>query len=205
MSSPSVEMCSSSVEMCKAAMAIKDDSNVGIYFSYNEIHKLIKSGCEKLPSDIDYILAIAGGGLIPARIMRRYTGLEILVVSMKLYDSNDEISSSKPKTLQWLDEKTKKLIKGKHILIVDEVDDSRLTLEHCVEKVRELNPRKVTAFVVHSKKREKKGVLKNVDLIAAQVTPNKWLNYPWETDDIDEHTKLADEQKRGIKKLYKLC
>jgi hypoxanthine phosphoribosyltransferase len=34
-----------------------------------------------------------------------------------------------PEVLQWLDERNMQEVKGKRVLIVDEVDDTRLTLE----------------------------------------------------------------------------
>jgi hypoxanthine phosphoribosyltransferase len=35
-----------------------------------------------------------------------------------------------PEIIQWLDSKNEDIVKGKRVLIVDEVDDTRLTLQY---------------------------------------------------------------------------
>ena len=102
---------------------------------------------------------------------------------------------------------------GKNILIVDEVDDTRTTLEYAV---RELEKDVETArkeqgrsektqfsiFVLHNKDKTKKGHLPQdmVDenrYLAAVTVPDVWICYPWEATDIDEHDALAKE--KGVK------
>ena len=96
---------------------------------------------------------------------------------------------------------------GKHILIVDEVDDTRTTLEYAV---RELEKDVETArqrlgreektqfsvFVLHNKDKEKKGVLPEELVgggryLAAVTVRDVWICYPWEATDIEEHDRLA--------------
>lgn len=97
---------------------------------------------------------------------------------------------------------------GKNILIVDEVDDTRTTLEYAV---RELEKDVATAkqqlgrdgedtrffiFVLHNKDKPKKGKLphdmeENGRYLAAMTTGDVWICYPWEATDIDEHDALA--------------
>ena len=96
---------------------------------------------------------------------------------------------------------------GKNILIVDEVDDTRTTLEYAVkelEKDVETSRRhhgrtektKFTIFVLHNKDKQKKGhlpedMLNENRYLAAVTVPDVWICYPWEATDIDEHDKLA--------------
>jgi hypoxanthine phosphoribosyltransferase len=100
-----------------------------------------------------------------------------------------------------------------NVLIVDEVDDTRTTLEYAV---RELEKDVETArkgagreektnfsvFVLHNKDKEKKGILPE-DMInenryvAAVTVPDVWICYPWEATDIDEHDDMA--RTHGVK------
>jgi len=101
---------------------------------------------------------------------------------------------------------------GKHVLIVDEVDDTRTTLEYAVkelekdvETARQQQGRDEKAtfsiFVLHNKDKNKKGhlpadMLDNNRYLAAVTVPDVWICYPWEATDIDEHDQLAAQ--RGI-------
>ena len=97
---------------------------------------------------------------------------------------------------------------GKNVLIVDEVDDTRTTLEYAVkelEKDVEVARQKLgkegkttfSIFVLHNKDKEKKGhlpedMLSQNRYLAAVTVPDVWICYPWEATDIDEHDKLAE-------------
>jgi uncharacterized protein len=96
---------------------------------------------------------------------------------------------------------------GKNVLIVDEVDDTRTTLEYAVRELekdveearKQLGRAEQTnfsIFVLHNKDKEKKGhlpteMLENNRYIAAVTVPDVWICYPWEATDIDEHDALA--------------
>ncbi len=102
---------------------------------------------------------------------------------------------------------------GKNILIVDEVDDTRTTLEYAVkelekdvETARQRLGRdektKFSIFVLHNKDKEKKGHLPSDMLdenryLAAVTVPDVWICYPWEATDIDEHDEMA--KSHGVK------
>jgi hypoxanthine phosphoribosyltransferase len=86
---------------------------------------------------------------------------------------------------------------GKNVLIVDEVDDTRTTLEYAVrelEKDVEAAVQKLgrqgekktnfSIFVLHNKDKTKKGNLPQEILegrySAARTVGDVWINYPWE-------------------------
>ena len=85
---------------------------------------------------------------------------------------------------------------GKNVLIVDEVDDTRTTLEYAVRELekdveaavtklgRQGEKTKFSIFVLHNKDKTKKGILPQEILqgryIAAQTVGDVWINYPWE-------------------------
>lgn len=102
---------------------------------------------------------------------------------------------------------------GKSILIVDEVDDTRTTLEYAVkelekdvEMARQQHGRsektKFSIFVLHNKDKVKKGQLPEEMVnenryLAAVTVPDVWICYPWEATDIDKHDQLAAKVGNG--------
>ncbi|KAL8995377.1 MAG: hypothetical protein Q9169_004885 [Polycauliona sp. 2 TL-2023] len=101
---------------------------------------------------------------------------------------------------------------GRNILIVDEVDDTRTTLEYAVKELQkdvqtaadELGTDEKTQFsifVLHNKDKTKKGhlpqdMLDDGRYLAARTVSDVWICYPWEATDIDEHDTLAASQNK---------
>jgi len=86
---------------------------------------------------------------------------------------------------------------GKKVLIVDEVDDTRTTLEYAVRELekdvaeaakqagRDKESTQFSIFVLHNKDKDKKGHLPNEMMdekryLAARTVGDVWINYPWE-------------------------
>lgn len=95
------------------------------------------------------MIAIGGGGYVPARILRSFLkkpgnpNIPIQAIGLSLYEqlATDNVVEEPGKVVtrtQWLDltslGEMKNLI-GKKILIVDEVDDTRTTLEYAVKEL----------------------------------------------------------------------
>lgn len=98
------------------------------------------------------MIAIGGGGYVPARILRSFLkrdngpNIPIQAIGLSLYESLPEITGSvevevpgtKVTRTQWLDMSAlgqMENLVGKNILIVDEVDDTRTTLEYAVREL----------------------------------------------------------------------
>lgn len=162
------------------------------------------------------MIAIGGGGYVPARILRsslkRPSGpnIPIQAIGLSLYESLPPSDPSAPSTpvetpgtkvtrTQWLDLSSLSMasLVGKNILIVDEVDDTRTTLEYAlrelekdVEEARKslglTGETKFFIFVVHNKDKPKKGhlpeaMVKEGRYMAAETVPGDcWVCYPWE-------------------------
>ncbi|KAL0477445.1 XPT1 [Acrasis kona] len=176
--------------------------NDKVYIDYNDIHRTCADTAMRIKSSgfvPDLLLAIGGGGYIPARILRTFLKIPIKTVSLELY--NDKINRPNDNVVirQWVKEED---IKGKKILVVDEVDDTRTTLHFCVEELQKFQPASVAVFVIHNKTKEKKRaqhwdndeVKKDSVHIdhywsGVNVVPDAWLVYPWDAVDIDQHCK----------------
>ncbi|KAI5283967.1 hypoxanthine-guanine phosphoribosyltransferase [Ascosphaera acerosa] len=205
------------------------------YITYNEVHKLCR---ESAPFILEHfkphlMVAIGGGGYIPARILRSFLrrpgapNIPIQAIGLSLYenlgnatttggpadaaaDPDIETPGTNVTRTQWLDLSSLEMANliGKNVLIVDEVDDTRTTLEYAVRELqkdvetarrtlgRDGEKTNFCVFVLHNKQKQKKGVLPQDMLdqgryLAAVTTGDHWIIYPWEAVDIDEHDKLA--------------
>ncbi|KAL9108129.1 MAG: hypothetical protein Q9227_007105 [Pyrenula ochraceoflavens] len=219
-----------------------------VYVTYNQIHKLCQASAERILNDFQpkLMIAIGGGGYVPARILRFVRAalprlvlhpvcltelanrsflkrpgspnIPIQAIGLSLYE---KLTSSGPEETpgthvtrtQWLDLSSLHMsnLIGKNILIVDEVDDTRTTLEYAVRELqkdianaqkqlgREAEKTRLCIFVLHNKDKEKKGrlpdemVKENGDYLAARTVGDVWICYPWEATDIEEHDRLAGE------------
>ena len=161
-----------------------------IYLTYNMIHKTIKKLAEEIQSsgyDPDLIVAIGTGGFIPARIIKTFINRPIMTVGLSLYDKNNKPKAA-PEKIQWIDEVEKKL-RGKKVLLVDEVDDSRTTLEYCLRELLSDAPSEIAVAVLHNKLKEKRGVIPEeiTRYYVGEDLEDKWICYPWDALDIDAH------------------
>ncbi|KAF9268992.1 PRTase-like protein [Marasmius fiardii PR-910] len=155
------------------------------HVTYNDIHNLIRRCTPKISEEFnpDLLVAIGGGGFFPARVMRTFLreqttnkALQIQAIGLSLYEpvegtTAEQIGQEVIRT-QWLGVDAGKMLLGKKVLIVDEVDDTRKTLGYALlelqkdvkleaerypESQREalLGATKFGIFVVHNKKKPK--------------------------------------------------
>ncbi|KAI9511612.1 PRTase-like protein [Russula earlei] len=138
----------------------------------------------------------------------------IFAIGLSLYESlpgikAEQIGSQIVRT-QWLHD-AGQILRGKRVLIVDEVDDTRTTLQYAVSELqkdvedafkllpeheREGSKTQFAVFAVHNKLKPKHGTLPDdVPYYAGEEVGDIWLDYPWEATDIEEHDRLALEQK----------
>lgn len=203
-----------------------------LYVTYNDVHNLCKESAERLLEDFkpQLMIAIGGGGYIPARILRSFLkrpgspNIPIQAIGLSLYeelggDTEVEVPGTKVTRTQWLDltslGEMQNLV-GKHVLIVDEVDDTRTTLEYAVKELEkdvevarqkmggDQPKTKFSIFVLHNKDKAKKGILPG-DMLetgyhAARTVGDVWINYPWEAIEIEEHDRLAHDSRANSPK-----
>ncbi len=173
---------------------VRSETSGKYYLSYEHIHRSIQSLSVRIRESgfqPDLIVAIGSGGFIPARILKTFLEVPILTVGVSYYGPDNKPSAS-PHTIQWIDEVEKKL-KGKRILLVDEVDDSRVTLEYCLRELLRQSPAEIAVAVLHNKKKDKKGSLPAEvrRYFAAEELDDRWICYPWDARDISGHEKIA--------------
>ena len=165
--------------------------DTALYVSYNTVHKLVQSLSERLLAsgfEADVIVAIGSGGFIPARIMKTFINRPIYAVGISYYGVDNKHRES-PTKIQWIDEVQSQL-RGKKVLLIDEVDDSRVTLAYCIGELLNYEPEEIAVLVLHNKRKEK-DVEFPVEIkryYAGVETDDVWIKYPWDAVNIDEHT-----------------
>ena len=172
-----------------------------VYFSYADVASAVSRAVPEVEAfNPDVFVAIGGGGFIPARMLRTEVKKPILAVSLELYDDATKTANATVLRKQWFEETPGTfgaLVRGKRVLIVDEVDDTRVTLQFAVEELKKSNaPAAIGVLVVHNKLKPKKGTLPDdVTYIAGEDVPNAWNCYPWDAKaygrDIYAHEALA--------------
>lgn len=125
----------------------------------SQVHKLCQEAAPRILEDFkpQLMIAIGGGGYVPARILRSFLkqpgspNIPIQAIGLSLYEAlppshasgantpgDIEQLGTKVTRTQWLDltslGEMENLV-GKRILIVDEVDDTRTTLEYAVKEL----------------------------------------------------------------------
>lgn len=206
--------------------------------------------------DPDFMVSIATGGYFPARVLRSFLkkpsvlggsktrNLPMQSIGLALYEevagTSAQVMGKDVIRTQWLDEGLFRLptpqhpttLLGKNIVLIDDVDDSRTTLEYAYKELlkdvqaglaaltpeerQSLPPTRFATFVIHNKVKAsgKKGhlpLLPNqsssstlesqpvIDGIGQGVwyyaangqTGDVWIDYPWESDNIEEFNRLA--------------
>lgn len=160
-----------------------------LYFSFRGIENIIRDCAERISdseADPEVIIAISGGGLVPARFFRNYLNIPIFTVCIKFYDDEKDIRvGDEPEIWQWLDTNALERVRGKRILIVDELCDSGSTLKCCVkEAYRTCEPKNISIAVLHHKSVIPQEEIENIPEVdhyfIGQSTGDAWIVYPWE-------------------------
>jgi hypothetical protein len=179
--------------------------------SYSEVDELVQNLANQIQED-DFVpevmIAIAGGGLIPARLLRNHLKIPIFTINLKLYEGVGEMNDT-VKILQGLDDMAKDFIKNKKILIVDEIHDSGKTMCEAIRLISEVaSPENMAYAVLHYKCISKKGKLSNLcqKWYASKLIDNEWILYPWSPkEDFPEKDAILEQKHSSQTKNEKGC
>ena len=113
--------------------------------SWDELDRLVGLLADRLAGrQFDVLLAITRGGMVPAGMLAYRLKLrDILVAAVEYYDEAGQ-PGSRPTFFQF---PADPLLRGKRVLIVDEVWDSGTTIHAVTERVRRAGGSTVTAVL----------------------------------------------------------
>ena len=137
--------------------------------------------CEQLAASIshrpDTIVGLSRGGLVSARILADFLQIRhIFVLGISLYDGIDK-KGKKPKIIQTLPSSA---IKGKKVLLVDDVADSGLSLALAKEYLLKKGASELKIATIHYKP----GSIIKPDYFVS--TTQAWIVYPWEVHEFEK-------------------
>ena len=140
--------------------------------SWQDLDRLVEVLARQIGPGHDVILAIARGGLVPAGMLAYRLGIrDILVAAAARYDDTGE-ATDQPDFLEFPrpDE-----LRGRRVLIVDEVWDSGITAHAVMERVRDADGQPTIAVLHYKPGRSR--VAARPDHAAAET--EAWVVYPF--------------------------
>ena len=166
-----------------------------IWYTYDDIHKTVKHIAQKINEAgvrYDAMIAIGGGGFIPARMLRTFLDVPIYAVTTAYYlDETEAKTGDAVQKIQWLDPVPTELA-GKNVLVVDEVDDSRTTMDFVLRELQKEGFGCIGVAVIHNKLKPKTAELPSgIAYFSGMDIEDWWINYPWDAVDIEAHNRRA--------------
>lgn len=154
-----------------------DDEVKKIYLSWFDVDKLIISMLPRLQGlNIDLVIAITRGGIVPAAILAERLAIQqVLVASVAFYE-DEELHFDWPVFMQFPDDS---LLRAKQALIVDDIWDRGKQVVSVTERVKYAGGQSYSA-VLHYKPHRSQFPDKSPDFYAAQT--EDWVIYPWDAD-----------------------
>jgi len=155
---------------------------------YHDLSRKLAASILSHTPDIDRIVAISRGGLTLGHLLSDFLRIPIATFTIQSYtdiQNQGEIKIVEP---------LKTRIRGKKVLIVDDVADSGKTLERAIAYVKRFGPTDITTVTMFYKPRS----VYRPDYFAEETT--KWILFPYEpTEMILAIT--SSMQKNGSTKL----
>ena len=142
---------------------------------------LSKINSAEVPTRYDCIVAIGSGGVIPARLLKTHLKIPVIYVSVERYiHTGDETEVlARPNVIQWV---PAEYVKGKNVLVVDEIYDKGVTMNFVINKLKENEVSSVDAAVLYVKK-DVPGQLNSdgFTLYKSSEVDNVWVTFPWDS------------------------
>jgi len=145
--------------------------------SWQDIEKACQALAKKIKPIPDLMVAITKGGLPVAVILANKYFDHPPVITLQLKEVQTEGQADyQVKKVKLISPLNAYPIKGKTVLIIDDVADSGATLKEAVDIVKTHQPKSLTVATLHYKPR----TIIKPDIWVKKINDNVWINYPWE-------------------------
>ena len=142
------------------------------HVTWEALEGLVKQLARQVGGGHDVLLAITRGGLVPAGMLAYLLGYrDILVAAVAFYDDHGK-AGDQPAFLQF---PADPLLRGKRVLIIDEVWDTGTTIEAVVERVRLAGGDPTTAVLHYKPHRSKVASVPDHHVVSTDA----WVVYPF--------------------------
>ncbi len=120
------------------------DKNFQLFIPYEKIKATVENMAEVMNRDLAdknplFICILNGSFMFAAELYKRIELIETEISFVKLASYNGEETSGKVKQLIGLNEK----IEGRTVVVLEDIVDSGLTIEHIQDQLKQLNPAEV--------------------------------------------------------------
>lgn len=140
--------------------------------TWPDLERLVRELAKQVGGEHDVLLAITRGGLVPAGMLAYLLGhRDILVAAVAFYDDAGQ-PGDQPAFFQF---PADPLLRGKRVLIVDEVWDTGTTIEAVVERVRLAGGSPTTAVLHYKPGRSKVRSVPDHHVVSTDA----WVVYPF--------------------------
>lgn len=127
----------------------------------------------------DWIVGISRGGLVPARLLSDHMDIQnVSIIRVEFYKK-----IGKTKNAPTISQQLPVNVKGKRVLVVDDVADSGRSLAVAKEHIKKAGAADVKIATLHYKT---KSIVKPDFFIE---TTDKWIIYPWEVEETKRELK----------------
>ena len=163
---------------------------------HESIQKLAATILDHSP-DVDEIVAISRGGLTLGRLLSDFLRVPIFTIAIQSY------TDIKKQGVVTITGKLQSSIRGKHILLVDDVSETGKTFHRAITYLKKDKPKKITTVAVYFKSHSDY----RPDYFAHETT--KWVLFPYEptemilliTQKMEKEQKTKKEIQRFLEKL----
>jgi hypoxanthine phosphoribosyltransferase len=120
------------------------DKNFQLFIPYEKIRATVEKMAESMSRDLSgkkplFVCILNGSFMFAAELFKRIELVETEISFVKLASYNGDHTSGEVKQLIGLNEK----IEGRTVVVLEDIVDSGLTIEHIQEQLQQLNPREV--------------------------------------------------------------
>jgi len=144
------------------------------HVTWADVERLVARLMRALPEGYDCILAVARGGLVPACLIGERAGIRHIVCAAVMLYEGEERRHPEPVFIQFPDEAH---MRGRHVLVVDDVWDSGSTIVAVRERLRRAGAR-ADVCVLHYKPARSRFPGDKPDFYAEET--DAWIVYPWD-------------------------
>jgi uncharacterized protein len=148
------------------------DARDRLRVSWDDLDRLVRQLADRVRGDYDVLLVITRGALVPAGMLAYLLGIRnILVAAVAFYDDAGQ-PAERPTFLQFPGDT---LLRGRRVLIIDEVWDTGTTIQAVIDRVLQARGVPTTA-VLHYKPSHSR-VSSVPDHYVVET--DRWIDYPF--------------------------
>jgi uncharacterized protein len=148
-----------------------------VYEKSVKLAGLIEEHCRRTGESFEYMLVVPRGAYYPANIVARELGFDSVHLLHASIGSYKDASSERKADFELGQMPESEQVKGRDILIIEEVCDTGQTLEYLYKYLKENGAGRLRTGVLHYKPKQS---LTGFKPDWSVETTEKWIVYPWE-------------------------